>query len=391
MHDRMEWRNMQDMNTILKDYKQSIIIPYHKNKEMLYYVLKLLLDTVPKHVEIIVVANNYDTQQIEIECDAPQVRIYKIAKSMLYSEAMNLGVSYATGDIITMFDQDVFCFGNWYELLLEKLLSSPAIGAVSPKLINPTNNRIIDFGIAYSPQNILHPMRGLPYNHPISLSDRKVSSACGAVMMTYKILYEKVGGMDKTMPYICCDCDYGIQIQKEGYETWVVANACVYHKGSSSTQNTKITEYSYLRGDSKAMFFAKNYALLNFDMKNFIEEAGNFYKKSHSLHKKYFLYNLSSLQDADFFIELIRSTLNIDYYDICTFNIGCRNPNQLQLYDFIPLSHLDITEPVIYLVDSITSLNNNVIWWKLRKCQNDIIVDVNGNFFSQEEIQKLVI
>lgn len=381
---------MHNIRRKTDDFKQSIIIPYHKNKEMLYYVLKLLIDTIPQNVEIIVIANNSDMRQIEIEYNDSRVQIYKIQKSLLYSEAMNIGVSYSTGEIITMFDQDVFCFGNWYELLLNKLLSSEQIGAVSPKLINPTNNRIIDFGIAYSPQNILHPTRGLPFNHPNTLTDRKVLSACGAVMMTYKSLYNKVGGMDKSMPYICCDCDYGIQIYKEGYETWIVADAYVYHKGSSSSRNTKISEYSYLRGDSKAMFFAKNYNSLIFDMQDCMLEFGEFYKKNHTLHKLYYIYNLSSFHDSEYFINAICKALDIEYYDIYSYNIGCRNPIQLQLYDYIPMSHLDISEPFIYLVDSITSLSNNVMWWKLRNCQDDIIVDVNGNFLSQNEIEKTV-
>lgn len=387
----MGWRCMQDIKNLFCDFKQSIIIPYHKNKELLFYVIKLLLKTIPDYIEIIIIANNANKEEIQIESPSPQIKIHKVAKSMLYSEAMNLGVSLASGDIITMFDQDVFCLGDWYQKLLKKLFSSPKIGAVSPKLINPTNNRIIDFGIAYSPQNILHPMRGLPFDHPIASEDRKVISACGAVMMTYKNLYEKVGGMDKTMPYICCDCDYGIQIMKEGYETWVVADAFIYHKGSSSTNNTKNTEYSYLRGDSKAMFFAKDYNSLVFDMKDFLIYAGNRFKKSHNLRKRYYLYNLSSLQDADFFIDHIQKALKIDFYDIYTINIGKRNPTQLQLYDFLPMSHLDIREPFIYFVDSFTALGNNTIWWNMRKCKDDIIIDVNGNFIIQEEIQKLVL
>ena len=47
---------MQNLNNNLSNYKQSIIIAYHKNKELLYYVLKLLLQTVPNNVEIIVIA-----------------------------------------------------------------------------------------------------------------------------------------------------------------------------------------------------------------------------------------------------------------------------------------------------------------------------------------------
>ena len=55
------------------------------------------------------------------------------------------------------------------------------------------------------------------------------------------------------------------------------------------------------------------------------------------------------------------------------------------------MSHLDIREPFIYFVDSFISLGNNAIWWNLRKCKNDIIIDVNGNFLTQKEIQNLVL
>ena len=382
-------KKVKNINTESYNKKQSIIIPYHKNKDMLYYILSLLLKTVPDNIEIIIIANNYDKSQIDIEYESKQVKIYKIPRSMLYSEAMNLGVSYAEGEIITMFDQDVFCMSNWYEPLLQKLLSSDKIGAVASKLINPTNNRIIDFGIAYSPQSILHPMRGLPCDHPYSRKDRKVLSACGAVMMTYKSLYEKVGGMDITMPYICCDCDYGIKIKRSGYETWVVANSCLYHKGSSSSKNTKISEYSYLRSDSKAMFYAKEYPYLEFNMSDFIQDSGKKFKEEVALLKYYYLYDMTSLPDAEFFINCFKDSLNIKFYDIFKFNIGQRYPVHLQLYDHIPLSYLGLNEPIIYFVDSYVSLFNNALWWEMRKCKEDIIIDTNGNFFHMSEIKNM--
>ena len=372
-----------------KKYKQSIIIAYHKNKDLLYYTLELWIKTIPNYVEVIIVANNVDSTEIDIKSDFSQVKIIKIQKNLLYSEAMNMGVEKANGEIITMFDQDVFCFEKWYDVLLDKLLSSPKIGAVSPKLINPTNDRIIDFGIEYSPESILHPMRGLKKDHPLSKINRKVTSACGAVMMTYKSLYKKVGGMDKTMPYICCDCDYGIQLLKLGYETWVMGNICLYHKGSSSNKNTKNSEYSYLRGDSKAMFFAKDYSFLKFEMNHYISYAAQYYKKTHRISKNYFIYNLSSLHDSDYFINEIKKSLEIIYYDIYTINVGCRNAQLIQLYDYLPLSHLDIYEPYIYFVDSFTSLKNNAMWYKQRKNKDDIIIDIHGNFISMKEINLL--
>ena len=38
--------------------KQSIIITFHKGKNMLFYCLKRLLETIPNDVEIIIVGNN---------------------------------------------------------------------------------------------------------------------------------------------------------------------------------------------------------------------------------------------------------------------------------------------------------------------------------------------
>lgn len=376
---------------IFNEYKHTIIIPFHKNKKLLYYVLNLLQKTISPKVEVIVIANNYNKTEIDIQSPFSQVKIYQFQRDMFYPDAMNTGVSLACGDIITMFDQDIFCYPGWYEPLFSKLISSTNIGAVSPKLINPTNNRIIDFGIAYSPQNVLHPMRGLKRNHVCAQEDRRVQSACSAVMMTYKSIYEEVGGMDITMPYICCDCDYGIQLKQKNYETWVVANSEVYHKGSSSLSNTKISEYSHLRADSKAMFFAKDYSLLCFDIKDYLVQAVCKFKETHTVFPNYYFYNLCSLQDSKFFIQIVQKTFGINFYDLFTINVGMRNPKQIQLYDYIPMSHLDISEPFIYFVDTVVSLTNNAFWWKNRKNPYDIIIDTNGNLLDREDIERMIV
>ena len=125
--------------------KQSIIIPYYKNKQELYFSLNLLFKYLPKEVEVIIVANNYNPQELDISF--PNCKILKYNRSLLYSKAANIGVQNATGDIITLMDQDIFVTNNWYEPLIDKLLSDPNIGAVSSKMINPTNNRILEYGI----------------------------------------------------------------------------------------------------------------------------------------------------------------------------------------------------------------------------------------------------
>ena len=68
-----------------------------------------------------------------------------------------------------------------------------------------------------------------------------------------------------------------------------------------------------------------------------------------------------------------------------------RNPKQIQLYDYIPMSHLDISEPFIYFVDTVVSLANNAFWWKNRKNPYDIIIDTNGNLLDREDIERMIV
>ena len=45
--------------------KQSIIITFHKDKNMLFYCLKRLLDTISADIEIIIVGNNINHEDLD--------------------------------------------------------------------------------------------------------------------------------------------------------------------------------------------------------------------------------------------------------------------------------------------------------------------------------------
>lgn len=370
-----------------KKIKQSIVVLYHKNKQLLRYSLQTLLQTIPKGIEIIIVANNKNISEINFQFDYPDLKVIRIAQDLLYSEAANLGVQHASGEIITLCDQDIFYESNWYSELFDVLCSNSNIGAVSPKLINPHNNRIIDFGIAYSEQTIAHPTRGLLLDNPLTLGNYLVSSACGAILMTYKKLYQEIGGMDITMPYICCDCDYCIQLKKRNLETWIVGSSIVYHIGSSSNANTKISSYSYLSGDSKAMFFAKDYSYISHDLSIWMNTMFVYYIKKQKVQPYYYLFNLSIVSDSHWYIDSIRKIFSIEYYDVFSIPVHLSISNDtLSLYNNMPMSMLNINEPIIYFVDSFVSLFNNYYWWKIRNYKNDIVVDRNGNIIAAYNI-----
>ncbi len=366
--------------------KQSIIIPYYKNKLELYFSLNLLFKYLPKEVEVIIVANNYNP--LELDISFPNCKILKYNRSLLYSKAANIGVQNATGDIITLMDQDIFVTNNWYEPLIDKLLSDPNIGAVSSKMINPTNNRILEYGIEYTPYNSAHIGKDLSAQSSLVQSDISVSSACGGVLMTYKSLYNKLGGMDEDMPYICCDCDFTLKLWALGKKVWVVGDSVVFHKSFTSKISGKISDFSFLENDSRWIFYQKNASRMRYNLEVWMHKTLQYYLEFHDVLKKYIFINLSSYSNIDWYINIIKSKLGIDFYDNYAFLVPIRNIPSLQIYDYVPYDFITLHTPIIYFVDSFLSLRDNALWYNMRNAEKDIIIDINGAVCSIADLQR---
>ncbi len=370
----------------MKELTQSIIMPYHRNKQMLLYTTKLLNNIIPRDVEIIIVGNNNNSDELNV--NLPDRFTYiKYNKSLLYSETVNRGVNAAHGEIITLCDQDIFGYQDWYSPLLKKLLSSERIGSVSSKLINPTNNRIIDFGIEYSQYRILHPFRGLKKTHPLVQQDYKVTSTTSATLMLRKAIYQKVGGMDLDMPYCCSDCDIGIKIGKLGLENWVVADSIAYHRGSSSTQNGKSSSFSYLKNDSTSMFWAKNYYNIHCSIGNTISTFVQYLKNNIPLEPLYYFVNLSTLREYEWYAKYLMKSFPCDICDIHSYPQNLAHySSTLQIYDALPYTFMNVRIPIIYFVDYFPSLENNKIWAHMRDITKDLVLDSHGNLVLLEDI-----
>ena len=216
--------------------KESIIVPYHRDKEMILYTVKNLVSSVSQEVEIIIIGNNYNRSELDVEFPYCNVFYYTEYENLYYPKAINLGVSKSSGEIITLLDPDAFVLPGWYEPL-RRYIDRPEVGAASCKLINPCTGRIIDFGMYHSKFNAIHSLITAKANHPLAQEDRKVQSACSAVLMTKRYLFDQVGGMNEDLPYAYTDIDYCLKLKEIGYDTWVIADSEVYHKGSSDKSN----------------------------------------------------------------------------------------------------------------------------------------------------------
>lgn len=359
--------------------KQSLIMPYHSNKDMIKYTTEQLDRMIPKNVEIIIVGNNSIEKELDLNFSS-RFKYVKVNESLMYSKTVNLGVEHASGEIVTLCDQDIFSYDNWYSPLLNKLLSSDKIGSVSSKLLNPTNNKIIDFGIEYAKYRIVHTARGLDSNHPLASFDRKVTSTTSATLMLKKKVYQQVGGMDLDMPYCCSDCDIGLKISQIGLENWVVADSVAYHRGSSSFKNGKSSSFSHLINDSHCMFWAKNYGKVNFTIQKYLQMSIQHYKTQKAFAPMYCFINLSSVLEYTLYAEFIKQFADIAYTDIYSYPQKVPHySTPIQIYDEIPYSFMNTSIPLIYFVEYLPAYVDNQIWARMRYAKNDIFIDIHGN------------
>lgn len=353
---------------------------------MLCYCLKTLERTIPFDIEIVIIGNNANPAELDFQLPS-KYNYYKIYKNIQYPNAVNFGVEHSSGEIITICDPDVFFWDDWYAPMINCITQRNNVGAVSLKLINPLNNRILDFGMYYTEYNAIHSTMGLKYDHPLASFDRKVQTACSAVMMTTRTAFLKVGGMDPQLPYSYTECDYCLKLKSIGLDTWVVADAKAYHKGSTDSNNSKYYAFSYYNLDSKAMFAYKNYGRIHYNVAEWFEYSCTYAKKHIPiLQSKYLLLDFTTIYDRENYYDMIKKYLGIDFLDCYNPVVKSRNISSLPLYNYISFNYIDFASPILYFVDIFTCLFDNELWFKMRDISNDLVIDRHGNIFLLSDI-----
>jgi GT2 family glycosyltransferase len=370
----------------------SIIIPFHRDKNMLYISLRTLKESISSlnDLEVIIVANNINEQEIDIEISDKRFRIIQISENLFYPKAINLGVKYATGKYLTLCDPDIFYSEGWFDALERPFHTKNRIGCVGAKLLNPFNNRIMDYGIGYLGYNRCHILRGLPYQHEMAQGEIQVSSFCGAILRIEEKIFRQIGGMNEEMPYAFCDNDFTLTAIELGYKNIVVPEAIAYHKSYTDDDNSKSYAFKYLREDSAAAFYFKH-KIIPIDYQKHLNNFWTWHLKKYGINKKGFvLFNLSTAYNWKSYVEFI-SDLGLQIYDTYSFTVKERNISSLILTNLLPNQIIDIHTPIIYFVDNFTCLFDNSLWFSLRDISYDLIIDRDANIIPMLHLAKMVL
>ncbi|MCF8276166.1 MAG: glycosyltransferase [Flavobacteriales bacterium] len=360
----------------------SIIIPYYNETHLIEGCIYSILQSVQtKRVEVIVVVSNPSI--VEPNIDDERVSILRGEKALSYPEAINFGAEKSNGKYLIFSDSDVFVSKSWFTSLIHFFIAneSKGVGIASSKLLNPDNDSILDFGIAFSNYNSPHLHRSRRKDTPLTNENQAVQAACSASMMTTREKFHAVSGLNTRLPYSYCDLDLCLRYKSRNWSTWVVADAIAYHQGDSS----KIISGTS-KSDVKSRFWALNEGNISIDLPDYFKKHFEIFNRSFKLSDSYLLVDVSTVVDRDWYYDIFVSDLGIPINDIYQKGFSTRDASHIPLYGFLGWNVLKLRFPLLFFTDDFSALVPNKLWWEIRPKGKDMIIDRNANFCSSLDI-----
>ncbi|HEY9216150.1 MAG TPA: glycosyltransferase [Ancylobacter sp.] len=217
----------------------SIIIPTRDAPEHISRCLHSVFTvTSYPNFEVVLVDNGTtDREALDAIAKYDVVRV-SYDKPFNFSEANNLGVAAAKGEIVLLLNNDTEVIDpGWLETLVF-FLSRPGVGAVGAKLLYP-NRTIQHAGVALGMRGTAdHVMRGFPehtdgYAGSLSCS-REVSAVTGACLMVRKSDYNALGGLVTYYRTHYQDVDFCLRLRNRGLRVIFTPDATLIHHESAS-------------------------------------------------------------------------------------------------------------------------------------------------------------
>ncbi len=213
----------------------SIIIPTHNGIAHLKRCLPSVVRHAPSNCQIIVV----DDASTDDSCDwirnhFPSIELIELSKNLGFCQAINVGLQYATGEIIELLNNDTEVCEGWADACLVHF-EDPTIGSVAPLVLSMDAPGRIDS----SGQN--YHICGWAFNRGFGRSiEGKYLKSCevfgpsGSSGFYRRAALEKTGGLLPEYGAYFEDTDLAFRLRWAGYRCQYEPKARVFHRGSGS-------------------------------------------------------------------------------------------------------------------------------------------------------------
>lgn len=184
--------------------------------------------------EIIVVDNNStDESVLFIEENYPEINLIKSSENLGFAKGNNLASKHANGDFLLLLNNDTILLDN-IEPAISILKNDTTIGAVGIKMLDENKKYLPSVGkfpkaLQLIKFSFLENKRTDFISGSFSKKQYKVDWVTGAFLLTSKVIYEKVNGLDEDYFMYVEDVDFCKKVTNLGKKIVFLPNLSYIH------------------------------------------------------------------------------------------------------------------------------------------------------------------
>lgn len=242
----------------------SVVIPTYNRKKLVERLIKSILKSTYKNIEIIVVDDaSQDLTSEYLESNFKKnkkIKILRNKKNLFAAGTKNVGQSKAKGKFIAFIDDDNVVDKKMIEELVEVLVENSEVGEVGP--VNYNFNLKSKVIFTRSTRNMwttktLHLRTLAPFK---SVKKWETDDIPNAFMIKKNVVDDNKIAFNPRFGIMYEESDYAYRIKRAGYKVAMVKNAKIYHdiEDLLSKKTSKDYLYHFMNDKRRPFVFARN-------------------------------------------------------------------------------------------------------------------------------------
>ena len=352
-------------------YNASIIIPVDNSYALLDNFFNSLFTSIDKSkYEIIVVDDNCEKHSSleyleKLKSRSLIDKLIHLKEKGGYSHANNIGIEQATSERIILSNSDIIFMQGVLDELVNTLDDSRN-GAVQPMLLYPQTSRIQSTGHIFGNLFNRHAFaeEKLEYTNLDEVICRQALTT--ALCATTKKIFLEAGGFDEQYYNGYEGLELTLKIGKS-HRCIVRTDIYAYH-----IRSVAVTESTFDEEQKIPLFWDRCKNMIYNDYKLLIEE------RIKDVYSPACSYSVIDFCVLDLYREIQTLPIQISSYVRHMYLPKVT----IELFSVLPFMYTKTATPLIFLCDNYKQLENNHLWFCIRNCTRDIIIDSNGNVIS---------
>lgn len=305
-----------------------------------------------------------------------------------YSFTVNRGFASATGDIVIQLNTDLVLDRGCIKAVVDLIERSSKPGIIGSKQIFPTTGRLRHIGMAFGKHSLRKIFVGMRADHPLCTQTRQLQIVHGAIVAMTRQCLDEIGPLDERYYNTLENVDHCMKAHTRGYANYTCADSIAYHWSSQSGPAR------FARADEgDAIFWSDWGSLRSIDLDRFVDEALDYVlaTKPNLANYKFEPLSLCRSSDESILIDCIEQRWGGARERLHHSRVFNSSHTTLWLPMELPLRAMINPAPYIYLVDRISHLSENRMWFETRRriVQEELVVDTGGAVLTTNELVAL--